>query len=149
MKRIHLLTATTMLGLACGMLGLAPTAASAATTTAPAPHHVTVPRAADASGCVTETFDISDEGTYEPCVADEQILLNDLWRYGDPGPDQLLTVDGYYGPDTTNDVISFQETWGIGVDGITGPQTWATLCEVDQAYGFTGTYWHDAGCATE
>jgi peptidoglycan hydrolase-like protein with peptidoglycan-binding domain len=128
---------------------LSTTAASAATRTPSAASHVTAPRTADASGCVTEDFSEANEGTYEPCVADEQILLNDLYGIGVMGPNQRLVVDGYYGPDTTSDVRSFQGAWGDTVDGITGPQTWDSLCAVDYVYGFQGVYWHDAGCATE
>jgi peptidoglycan hydrolase-like protein with peptidoglycan-binding domain len=127
------------------------TAASAATTAASAPSHVTAPSAAEApSGCVTETFTTADEPYYEACVADEQILLNDLY-YQNPGGfvEYALTVDGSYGPLTAGDVTYFQEATNIEVDGRTGPQTWNQLCETTNGNGFHGTYWHDAGCATE
>jgi len=45
---------------------------------------------------VERTF--GESNTYQQCVRDEQILLNDLWYVGAAGPNQLLTVDGYYGP---------------------------------------------------
>lgn len=148
-RRICTLAAAGITIVAAPLLALSTTAASAATTTASISGRVTAPRAADASGCVTQDFSEADEGTYESCVADEQILLNDLYGIGVMGPNQRLTVDGYYGPDTTSDVQSFQGAWGDTVDGITGPQTWDSLCAVDYVYGFRGTYWHDAGCATE
>jgi peptidoglycan hydrolase-like protein with peptidoglycan-binding domain len=108
---------------------------------------IIAPSASAASGCVTETFGQSN--TYQQCVGDEQILLNDLWYAGDTGAvNQLLTVDGYYGSHTVSDVRSFQTAYLLTVDGVTGPQTWSKLCQIDRLYGFTGAYWHDAGCAT-
>lgn len=135
----------------------AATGTSAATTTASAPGHVAARAAADdPSGCVTETFTINDEPYYEPCVADEQILLNDIWNTQEKteiylGVIELLTVDGSYGPDTTSDVEAFQGFYlgGDQVDGKTGPITWDTLCSTDYNLGYHGTYWNDAGCATE
>ncbi len=153
----HVVTGITMVA-AAALATLSTTAASAATATVSAPGHVTAPRAAgaaaDPSGCVTEDFSIADEPYYEACVADEQILLNDIFYYQQDygvylGADQLLTVDGSYGPDTTNDVESFQTFWKDKVDGITGPQTWDSLCSEDYNIGYHGTYWHDAGCGTE
>jgi peptidoglycan hydrolase-like protein with peptidoglycan-binding domain len=146
---------------AAGVLSLSTTAASAATTTASAPSQATASQAVAAapSGCVTEQFSIADESTYYACVADEQILLNDLWYYQEQHPNhevptylgvnQLLTVDGSYGPDTTSDVRYFQTSWNLHIDGTTGKQTWGELCYQDWLHGYTGTYWHDAGCATE
>jgi peptidoglycan hydrolase-like protein with peptidoglycan-binding domain len=128
---------------------LSTTAASAAPTAVSAPGHVTAPRAADASGCVTEVFSEADEGTYEACVADEQVLLNDLYHANPGFADQLLTVDGLYGPDTANDVSYFQASFGLTQDGITGPQTWRQLCTSAYDLGYRGTYWHAAGCASE
>ena len=129
----------------------AATGASAATTTASASAHVSAPRAADAAtGCVTEEFGTWDENTYEQCVRDEQILLNDL-HYGlvDGMNDvPLLTVDGYYGPHTYSTVRFFQGQIDIHVDGITGPQTWGALCDITGNVGYQGAYWHDAGCAS-
>lgn len=99
-----------------------------------------------ASGCVTETFSILDQNTVLRCVKDEQVLLNNI-RVGFGL--QQLTVDGLYGPHTTSDVRTFQADIPIKVDGITGPQTWWWLCDSNGANGFTGTFWHDAGCSTE
>lgn len=41
-----------------------------------------------------------------------------------------LTVDGIYGPLTKSAVEAVQQSAGIGVDGITGPQTWPVLLGV-------------------
>jgi peptidoglycan hydrolase-like protein with peptidoglycan-binding domain len=118
--------------------------ASASTTAASASHVHAAP-----SGCVTELFTIADENTYLVCVRDEQVLLNNLWSTGHFSPMFQITVDGYYGPNTRNDVEAFQGIVHITVDGETGLQTWSNLCAYNSAWGFTGVYWHDAGCATE
>lgn len=43
-----------------------------------------------------------------------------------PGVEPLV-VDGSYGPVTTARVTEFQRSWGLGVDGIAGPETWSFL----------------------
>ncbi|KAB7743078.1 hypothetical protein GA707_15690 [Nostocoides sp. F2B08] len=43
-----------------------------------------------------------------------------------PGLEPLV-VDGSYGPATTDRVRQFQRSWGLGLDGITGPETWSFL----------------------
>jgi peptidoglycan hydrolase-like protein with peptidoglycan-binding domain len=140
----------------------APAATAAATTaagTTASAHHAASQSAEAASGCVTEQFSESaDQNTYEQCVDWEQVLLNDLWYYQEQHPNhevptylgvnQLLSVDGYYGPDTTSDVTYFQRSWNLRIDGITGPQTWGWLCHEDSLHGYTGAYWHDVGCGT-
>lgn len=105
---------------------------------------IIAPRASAATACIYQTF--GESGTHQSCVLDEQVLLNDLRYDHVAGPNQLLTVDGYYGTHTFSDVESFQTAWNLDVDGITGPQTWGQLCEVDYVHGFTGTYFQDAGC---
>jgi len=153
---VTIMSATALTALAATGASAA-TGTSAATTTAAVSRHVTARAVADdPSGCVTETFTINDEPYYEPCVADEQILLNDIWYFQEKvgiynGVIELLTVDGSYGPDTTSDVEAFQGFYlgGDQVDGKTGPITWDTLCSVDYNLGYHGTYWNDAGCATE
>lgn len=137
--------AATGITIVAAIVTLSTTAASAATATASTPGHVTAPRAPAATVCVGQTFGIWDEGTYLQCVRDEQILLNDLWKVHAAG-NQLLTVDGFYGPKTTSDVRAFQYQFDLIIDGITGDQTWGALCHEDQLEGFTGLYWHDAGC---
>jgi peptidoglycan hydrolase-like protein with peptidoglycan-binding domain len=151
-RKVRTLAVAGIMVVAATLVALSTTAASAATTPASAPRVAQV--AADPSGCVTETFTTADEPYYEACVADAQILFNDLWHTEQTegvnlGVGQLLTVDGSYGPDTANVVGSFQVRWALAYDHELGPQTWGQLCSVDQAWGYTGTYWHDAGCATE
>jgi peptidoglycan hydrolase-like protein with peptidoglycan-binding domain len=137
----------TMIAVAA-LLTLSTTAASAATARSSAPAHVTAPSAAEAaSGCVTETFTTADEPYYEPCVLDAQVLLNNLWSKGLPHLYQLAT-DASYGPLTAGDVTQFQRDAGDGVDGELGPETWGSLCILNEDYGFTGAYWHGAGCNT-
>jgi peptidoglycan hydrolase-like protein with peptidoglycan-binding domain len=150
-RRIHILAVTGITIVAATIVTLTSTAAYAATTTASAPGHVTAPQAQATSGCVTVEFGIWDENTYEQCVRDEQILLNNLYYNGIVYVNQGLTVDGYYGPDTYSAVRSFQTDipQPAYIDGITGPQTWWWLCHINSANGFSGVYWHDAGCATE
>ncbi|MFW6598674.1 peptidoglycan-binding protein [Propionibacteriaceae bacterium Y2011] len=41
-----------------------------------------------------------------------------------------ITIDGSFGPDTHNAVVSFQGSKGLEKDGIVGPQTWARLLDV-------------------
>jgi len=152
-RRISVLAVTGITIVAAALAALSATTASAATTSASAPGHVTAPLTVkatpDASGCVTEDFSQADEGTYEPCVRDEQVLLNNIWSvHVLPGLQDLAT-DGLYGPKTTSDVYTFQGDLGISYDGVTGPQTWWWVCHINSNAGFTGTYWHDAGCATE
>jgi peptidoglycan hydrolase-like protein with peptidoglycan-binding domain len=148
-RRIRTLAVTGITIVAAALVTLSTTAASAATTVASAPGHVTAPQAAEAAtGCVTIQFGTWDENTYERCVRDEQILLNDL-HYGlvdgmNRAP--LLTVDGYYGPHTYGVVRFFQGQIDITQDGITGPQTWHALCDIAGNTGYQGVYWHDAGC---
>lgn len=150
-RRIRTLAATGITIMAAALITLSTTAAaSAATTTASAPGHVAAPRAAEApTGCVTETFSLGDQNTYERCVRDEQVLFNDIWSVGKANVNQHLTVDGYYGPQTFSVVVGFQEFERLSTDGITGPKTWFALCVVDWDLGFVGAYWHDAGCLTE
>jgi hypothetical protein len=131
------------------------TGASASTATASAPSHATAPSPAEAaSGCVNDTFTIADENTYEQCVRDAQVLFNDLdsvWvtHHVNYGVVHSLTVDGFYGFDTAGVVEEFQEFWGIVPTAQLDPATWLFLCVMDRTTGFTGAYWHDAGCATE
>jgi putative peptidoglycan binding protein len=104
-----------------------------------------------ASGCVTQTFTTADQGTVLTCVKDAQVLLNNLHSIGPPGFPGLqnLTVDGSYGQHTAADVRQFQKDVNIQQDSQLGPQTWWFLCVNNGDNGFRGTFWHDAGCATE
>ena len=45
-----------------------------------------------------------------------------------PSPgEEPLDVDGSYGPVTTARVTAFQRSWGLGADGVAGPETWSFL----------------------
>ena len=57
---------------------------------------------------------------YGDDVVAVQVRLHELGY--DPG-----TVDGYYGPVTERAVIAFQQTNGLTVDGVVGPNTWGVL----------------------
>ena len=164
-RRIRTLAATGITIVAAALVTLGTTGASAATTAASAPAHVTAPRAAQAaaapSGCVTENFsEAADEHFDVACVADAQVLFNDLWYYEEQHPNhehplylgvnQLLATDGSYGPHTASVVGFFQTSWPpLKADHILGPKTWHQLCSVAWLHGYRGVYWHDAGCATE
>lgn len=130
-----------------GRIGALAATAIAAGTAALIPLSAGTASAAQ-SGCAAQTFSTSNGGAVNRCVRDEQILLNDLRSIHDKGPNQTLAVDGLYGPGTASDVRAFQGAWGIGVDGITGPQTWGTLCVETFDKNFRGVYWTDAGCPT-
>ena len=110
---------------------------------------ITAPGASAATACVDRNFGYSN--TYQACVLDEQVLLNDLWRSHVPGPNQLLATDGYYGAHTESDVGSFNRYWGVGsgdeTTGGFGATTWEELCFQDFAHGYTGAYWTAAGCS--
>lgn len=108
---------------------------------------IAAPGASAATGCVTQTFGYSNY--YQACVDDLQVLLNDLYYKGAAGPDRPLTTDGYFGPLTSDDVGHFNSVWGRGYLEEATPATWYDLCYEDNAWGFHGTFWHNAGCATE
>lgn len=131
-------------------------AAAAAVAVSGASVTITAPRAS-AVGlvCVDRTFGPSN--TYQPCVRDEQILLNDLWYdhdfLGHNSVNQVLATDGIYGPRTANDVAHFN--WYEGLPGGSTTTsaafnntwgTWTGLCFQTWSDGFHGVYWHDAGC---
>lgn len=133
-------------GLAVGLTGIAvplaavtlvPTTASAATNTfvPPSPE----PPPPPPTPCVQQVFSIANEGTSLSCVADEQVLLNNVIHSG-------LAADGRYGPLTQSAVYTFQYDQKILQDGITGPQTWGYLCAVNLDSGFYGHFWMNAGC---
>ena len=119
-RRIRILAVTGITIVATTILTLTTTAAaSAATTTASAPGHVTAPQASAAAA---------------GCVT----IQFGTWD------------ENTYEPNTYSAVRSFQTDIPNGnIDGITGPQTWWWLCHINSANGFSGAYWHDAGCATE
>lgn len=149
-RRILTLAITgTAVATVAALVTLGTTGASTTTTTSA---HLTAKAAVAPSGCVTEIFTEYDEPDSLSCVQDAQILLNDLWYYQTDHPgvylgtDQLLTVDGAYGPDTASDVGSFQAQWKLSLDHELGPKTWADLCYVDALHGYDGVYYRAAGC---
>ena len=50
-----------------------------------------------------------------------------------PGQEPLV-VDGVYGPVTRERVLAFQGTWGLGVDGVAGHETWSYLTAGGRAW---------------
>jgi hypothetical protein len=108
---------------------------------------ITAPEASAATGCITRTFGYSN--TYQQCVLDLQVLLNDLYGHI-VGPNQILATDGYYGNHTASDVASWNSAWNPGTTELAemSPTSWDTLCGWDQVAGFTGAYYRNAGCAT-
>jgi hypothetical protein len=146
--------ATVFTGAAACAAAFTPVAAAAtatpgATTATATPGHVTAPGAAADTLCVDLTF--AQSSTYRPCVADLQVLLNDLYDDHVSGPDQRLSTDGYYGPHTANDVSAFNARWpgwGGSATWAGASGTWGWLCALDNSHGFHGAYWHDAGCST-
>jgi hypothetical protein len=125
-------------------LAMAPIGAAAITLTGLA---ATAPGASAATLCVDQTFTYSN--TYQVCVDDLQVLLNDLWYSHAAGPDKLIATDGYFGPNTGSDVANFNFVWGRDYIDTATPATWYDLCYEDNAWGYHGTFWHNAGCATE
>jgi peptidoglycan hydrolase-like protein with peptidoglycan-binding domain len=56
-----------------------------------------------------------------------QDMLNQADRkqnFGNPPP---LKVDGDFGPQTETAVKNFQKYYGLVIDGVVGPKTWAKL----------------------
>jgi hypothetical protein len=133
-------------GRRAGKVGVAVAVALAGTAITLTGTAIAAPGASAATACINQTFGYSN--TYQACVLDEQVMLNDLWDAHYPGPNQLLATDGYYGPHTESDVAAYNATWGYTSGSVTTPDTWYGLCESDYYNGYHGTYWHDAGCAS-
>lgn len=57
-----------------------------------------------------------------------QLLLGFVSVYEETVP--LISVSGYYGPETTSAVRAFQQTYGLVPDGIMGEQTYSVLYDV-------------------
>ncbi len=75
-----------------------------------------------------QTLRQGDEGSY---VMDLQSMLKDVEF--NPG-----TVDGIFGPNTEDSVISFQRAAGISVDGVAGEQTYNALLNYGKGSGDSG-----------
>lgn len=108
---------------------------------------IAAPGASAATACVNRTFGQSN--TYQVCVRDEQILLNNLWNAGVRwSGGRRLTVDGYYGPLTASDVGFFNGFFDsvLSGDEQTDGFTWWHLCTSNLINGFAGIYWHAVGC---
>jgi peptidoglycan hydrolase-like protein with peptidoglycan-binding domain len=61
------------------------------------------------------------KGSRDPAVRELQQALQPL--VSSPSG----TVDGFFGDDTENDVISFQSDQGLDADGVVGPDTWRRI----------------------
>jgi zinc D-Ala-D-Ala carboxypeptidase len=90
-------------------LTLAAAATLVATVTTAAPAH--------ADGCYTWGRTLS-EGMSGEDVRQLQIRVA-----GYPGYNAVLGIDGAFGPATRSAVVRFQQAYGLGADGIAGPQT--------------------------
>lgn len=97
--------------------------------------------------CVHRTFGPSD--TYQPCVKEEQLLLNYLYHVHAPGPNQSLSIDGHYGRRTASDVGSFNQHWKIAprAPTTTTPTTWYYLCRLGDLKGFSSGHLRAIGCS--
>ena len=60
------------------------------------------------------------QGSNGEVVRAVQVLLHDKYGYS-------ITVDGAFGPLTSNAIKDFQSAHSLSVDGIVGPQTWKAL----------------------
>lgn len=129
--RIAATVAVGLTGVATSLVGITMTSTSASAEPIPP----------NDARCVQIVWSTADENVRYSCVADEQVLLGNLY----PG---ALVSDGYYGPITASVVRHFQGNFRLLVDGVTGPQTWGELCAVNAQRGFRGIYWNAAGCPT-
>jgi peptidoglycan hydrolase-like protein with peptidoglycan-binding domain len=64
------------------------------------------------------------QGDHGPAVRAVQILLKQKIGLG-------VDVDGIFGNQTKQAVLSFQQYWGLAKDGIVGPNTWRQLVDPD------------------
>jgi zinc D-Ala-D-Ala carboxypeptidase len=77
--------------------------------------------AAHADGCYTWGRSLA-QGTSGEDVRQLQIRVA-----GYPGYNAIIGIDGVFGPATRSAVIRFQQAYGLGADGIAGPQTFNKL----------------------
>ncbi|MFC5289615.1 D-Ala-D-Ala carboxypeptidase family metallohydrolase [Actinokineospora guangxiensis] len=100
-------------------------AALATTTAATAdPGPVTVQDVRAADGCYTWGRSLGQGASGED-VRQLQIRVS-----GYPGYGGVLAIDGQFGPATAAAVTRFQQAYGLGADGIAGPQTFGKLYEL-------------------
>jgi peptidoglycan hydrolase-like protein with peptidoglycan-binding domain len=71
------------------------------------------------------------KGSEGSLVGRLQTVLNEGGGKFVPDSEQVLTVDGSYGPITACAIEGAQRLGEIGVDGIVGPQTWALPMDAD------------------
>jgi peptidoglycan hydrolase-like protein with peptidoglycan-binding domain len=100
------------------------------------------PNTAAAVEAVQSAAGIGVDGVVGPQTWPELVVTTSLGATGDavravqqfglvpfPGED-ALAVDGSFGPITAERVRFFQESWGLGIDGVAGPETWSFLTSV-------------------
>jgi zinc D-Ala-D-Ala carboxypeptidase len=79
---------------------------------------------AHADGCYTWGRNLS-QGMSGEDVRQLQIRIS-----GYPGYGGHLAIDGDFGPATRSALIRFQQAYGLGADGIAGPQTFSKIYEL-------------------
>lgn len=107
MQRIGRFLTATMLSLVATVVGVGTLATPAA-----------------ADGCYTWGRTLSQGASGED-VRQLQIRVS-----GYPGYGAVLVLDGAFGPATKAAVTRFQQAWGLGADGIAGPQTFGKIYEL-------------------
>ncbi|MFG2302463.1 peptidoglycan-binding protein [Actinacidiphila glaucinigra] len=111
--------------LACGVsvspsasaAGIYPTCNTTKAVSISSGHSVTVPAYNSGSGKTLTCNLVFDRGTQNPAVTALQRSLKHCESYG------YLTIDGYYGLETMTAVELLQEDYGLGADGVYGPNT--------------------------
>lgn len=88
---------------------------------------VAAPPAAHADACYTWSGNLA-EGSSGPEVAELQIRVA-----GWIGDGTNIAIDGEFGPQTARAVRGFQEAFGLGADGVAGPETYNKIYELQDA----------------
>ncbi len=94
-------------------------------------------------------------GARGPNVVRAQVMLNRIGR-NYPAIPRISAVDGIFGPQTERAVRSFQEIFGLSVDGIIGKSTWYQLVRLyvgvnnlaeleSEGQSFYAVQWQDPG----
>jgi peptidoglycan hydrolase-like protein with peptidoglycan-binding domain len=78
-------------------------------------------------------------GAHSNLVVVIQIMT---WQLDQQECGPLIAIDGYFGPDTKNAVECWQRAHGLTVDGIVGPQTWASLGNALIYNSASGSYYY-------